>query len=160
MRRPRRLTRPSLVDRGPRRQRSATLGEHHDLDLRARPPRFPLIELLTAKYRKLKHGKVSFKVSQGGATRRHPGRRGRQGQHRRLLAPARMPTDPAGLVFYPIAKYFVCVVTNPANPISNLTAAQVQQIFTGQGAQLEPGLRRDGDRPDRRLHAAPRSPAS
>jgi phosphate transport system substrate-binding protein len=41
-------------------------------------------------------------------------------------------TDPTGLVFYPIAKYFVCVVTNPANPISNLTAAQVSQIFTGK----------------------------
>ena len=92
---------------------------------------FPLIELLTAKYHKLKNGKVSFKVSQGGAT---VGIQDAAAGRVSIGDSSRPPasTDPAGLVFYPVAKYFVCVVTNPANPVSNLTAAQVQQIFSGK----------------------------
>ena len=92
---------------------------------------FPLIELLTAKYHKLKHNKVSFRVSQGGAT---VGIQDAAAGRVSIGDSSRPPasTDPAGLVFYPVAKYFVCVVTNPANPISNLTAAQVQQIFSGK----------------------------
>jgi len=92
---------------------------------------FPLIELLTSKYHALKSGKVSFKVSQGGAT---VGIQDAAAGKVSIGDSSRPPasTDPAGLVFYPIAKYFVCVVTNPSNPISNLTAAQVQQIFSGK----------------------------
>jgi phosphate transport system substrate-binding protein len=92
---------------------------------------FPLIELLSAKYHALKHGKVSFKVSQGGAS---VGISDAAAGKVSIGDSSRPPQtgDPGGLVFYPIAKYFVCVVTNPANPISNLTAAQVQQIFTGK----------------------------
>src|ERR1700691_1316970 len=41
-------------------------------------------------------------------------------------------TAPYGLVFYPIAKYAICVVTNKSNTLSNLTEAQVQAIFTGR----------------------------
>jgi phosphate transport system substrate-binding protein len=92
---------------------------------------FPLIELLTAKYHQVKHGKVDFKVSQGGASVGiSDAAAGRVSIGDSSRPPA--PTDPTGLVFYPIAKYFVCVVTNPANPITNLTAAQVAQIFTGK----------------------------
>ena len=92
---------------------------------------FPLIELLTLKYHKVKHGKVNFKISQGGAT---VGIQEAAAGKVSIGDSSRPPQtgDPSGLVFYPIAKYFVCVVTNPANPISNLTAAQVQQIFTGK----------------------------
>ena len=92
---------------------------------------FPLIELLTSKYHKLKNGKVNFKVSQGGAT---VGIQDAAAGRVSIGDSSRPPasTDPAGLVFYPVAKYFVCVVTNPANPVSNLTAAQVQQIFSGK----------------------------
>ena len=92
---------------------------------------FPLIELLTAKYHNLKHGKVSFRVSQGGAT---VGIQDAAAGRVSIGDSSRPPasTDPTGLVFYPVAKYFVCVVTNPANPVSNLTAAQVQQIFSGK----------------------------
>ena len=92
---------------------------------------FPLIELLTAKYHKLKHGKVIFRVSQGGAT---VGIQDAAAGRVSIGDSSRPPasTDPAGLVFYPVAKYFVCVATNPANPVSNLTAAQVQQIFSGK----------------------------
>ncbi len=92
---------------------------------------FPLIELLTAKYHQVEHGKVDFKVSQGGASVGiSDAAAGRVSIGDSSRPPA--ATDPTGLVFYPIAKYFVCVVTNPANPISNLTAAQVEQIFTGK----------------------------
>ncbi len=92
---------------------------------------FPLIELLTGSYHKLKHGKVVFKVSQGGAS---VGISDAASGKVSIGDSSRPPaaTDPTGLVFYPIAKYFVCVVTNPANPVSNLTAAQVSQIFTGK----------------------------
>jgi phosphate transport system substrate-binding protein len=92
---------------------------------------FPLIELLTAKYTKVEHGKVKFKVSQGGTSVGiSDAAAGRVSIGDSSRPPA--STDPSGLVFYPIAKYFVCVVTNPANPITNLTAAQVSQIFTGK----------------------------
>jgi phosphate transport system substrate-binding protein len=92
---------------------------------------FPLIELLAAKYRKLEKGKVTFKLSQGGTT---VGIQDAAAGRVSIGDSSRPPqsSDPSGLTFYPIAQYFVCVVTNPANPISNLTASQVQQIFTGK----------------------------
>ena len=40
--------------------------------------------------------------------------------------------DPHGLVFTKIARDGVCLITNPANPLSNLNQQTVQQIFTGQ----------------------------
>jgi phosphate transport system substrate-binding protein len=92
---------------------------------------FPLIELLAAKYRQAKKGAVNFKLSQGGAT---VGIQDASAGRVSIGDSSRPPasTDPAGLTFYPIAEYFVCVVTNPANPITNLTAAQALQIFTGK----------------------------
>ncbi len=40
-------------------------------------------------------------------------------------------TDPKGLVFTKIARDGVCIITNKANPISNLSEETVQSIFTG-----------------------------
>jgi phosphate transport system substrate-binding protein len=40
--------------------------------------------------------------------------------------------DPKGLVFTKIARDGICVITNPANPISNLNQQEIQGIFTGQ----------------------------
>ena len=40
--------------------------------------------------------------------------------------------DPHGLVFTKVARDGVCVITNPANHLSNLNQQLVQQIFTGQ----------------------------
>jgi phosphate transport system substrate-binding protein len=92
---------------------------------------FPLLELLAAKYHAVKHGKVDFKIAQGGAS---VGISDAAAGRVSIGNSSRPPQagDPAGLVFYPIAEYFVCVTTNPANPISSLTEAQVQQIFTGK----------------------------
>ena len=41
------------------------------------------------------------------------------------------PTDPPGLVFNKIARDAVCLITNNANPVGNLSSAQVQGIFSG-----------------------------
>jgi phosphate transport system substrate-binding protein len=91
---------------------------------------FPLLELLATKYHKLHHN-VNFKIAQGGAS---VGISDAAAGRVSIGNSSRPPQagDPAGLLFYPIAKYFVCVVTNPSNPVSNLTASQVQQIFTGK----------------------------
>ncbi len=43
-----------------------------------------------------------------------------------------LETDPKGLVFTKIARDGVCMITNNANPISNLSQEQVEGIFTGR----------------------------
>lgn len=43
-----------------------------------------------------------------------------------------LPTDPEGLQFTKIARDGVCVITNEANPVSNLSQEQVEGIFTGR----------------------------
>jgi phosphate transport system substrate-binding protein len=93
---------------------------------------YPLVSLLAAKYVKLHPNKVRFKISQGGAqvgiTDVAAGR----------VSIADVSRDPEasdkgkGLVFYPIARYAICVVTNTSNPLANLTQAQVSGIFTGK----------------------------
>jgi phosphate transport system substrate-binding protein len=40
--------------------------------------------------------------------------------------------DPKGLVFTKIARDGVCVITSPANPVSNLSQETVEGIFTGR----------------------------
>jgi phosphate transport system substrate-binding protein len=92
---------------------------------------YPLVELLAHKYTKLLHDKVSFRISQGGA---QIGVNDVAAGRVTIGDVSRdpLPTDPAGLVFYPIAKYAICVVTNKSNPLANLTEAQVQGIFTGK----------------------------
>jgi phosphate transport system substrate-binding protein len=42
-----------------------------------------------------------------------------------------LPTDPAGLVFTKIARDGVCMITNNANPLANLSQEEVEGIFTG-----------------------------
>lgn len=41
-------------------------------------------------------------------------------------------SDPGGLAFNRIARDGVCIVTNPENPVPNLSQEQVQQIFSGR----------------------------
>jgi len=92
---------------------------------------FPLVELLTHSYSKLQHNKIKFSVSQGGAS---VGIADVAAGKVNIGDSSRGPqsTDPSGLDFYPIAKYFVCVVTSKSNPISNLTPAQAEAIFEGK----------------------------
>lgn len=91
---------------------------------------FPLVSLLTQKYAKLNH-KVKFKLSQGGT---QVGINEVATGKVSIADVSRDPqkADPAGLVFYPIAKYYLCIVTNKANTLPNLTQAQAESIFTGK----------------------------
>jgi len=91
----------------------------------------PLVELLAAKYVKLHPHKVRFKIAQGGST---VGVNDVSAGRVTIGDVSREPlsTDPPGLVFYPIAKYAICVITNKANTLSNLTPAQVTSVFTGK----------------------------
>jgi phosphate transport system substrate-binding protein len=92
---------------------------------------YPLVSLLAQKYVKTFPKKVKFKITQGGAqigvNDVAAGRVSIGDVSRDPLA-----ADPAGLVFYPIAKYGICVITNKSNPVPNLTQAQVISIFTGK----------------------------
>jgi phosphate transport system substrate-binding protein len=92
---------------------------------------YPLVSLLAQKYVKLFPRKYRFKIAQGGA---QIGINDVAAGRVTIGDVSRdpLPTDPAGLVFYPIAKYGICVVTNKANTLSNLTPAQVSSIFTGK----------------------------
>ena len=92
---------------------------------------FPLVTLLAAKYNKVHPHKVKFKITQGGA---QIGINDVAAGRVTIGDVSRDPvsSDPAGLVFYPIARYGICAITNKANPVSNLTTAQLVSIFTGK----------------------------
>jgi phosphate transport system substrate-binding protein len=91
---------------------------------------YPLVSLLAAKYVKLHPGKVRFKIAQGGTT---VGLNNVKSGSVTIADVAQEPTGAdAGLDFYPIAKYAICVVTNKANTLSNLTPSEVTGIFTGK----------------------------
>ncbi len=92
---------------------------------------FPLVSLLAQKYVKLHPNKVKFKITQGGA---QIGVNDVSKGKVTIGDVSRDPlsTDPPGLVFQPIARYGICVVTNKSNPLSNLTTAQLVSIFTGK----------------------------
>jgi phosphate transport system substrate-binding protein len=91
---------------------------------------YPLVSLLAAKYSKLHRG-TRFRIAQGGA---QVGINDVVAGRVTLADVSRDPlsSDPAGLVFYPIAKYGICVVTNKANPLANLTPSLLTSIFTGK----------------------------
>src|SRR6478672_5426971 len=92
---------------------------------------YPLVSLLAAKYVKLHPHQLKFKIAQGGA---QIGVNDVAAGRVTIGDVSRDPlsSDPKGLVFYPIAKYAICVVTNKANSLSNLTQSQVNSIFTGK----------------------------
>ncbi len=92
---------------------------------------YPLIQLLAQKYQKLHPHKIKFKIAQGGSSVGEndviAGRVSIGDLSRRPLSSA-----PAGLVAYPIAKYPICVITNKANTLTNLTGTQLTSIFNGK----------------------------
>jgi phosphate transport system substrate-binding protein len=92
---------------------------------------YPLVTLLAAKYNKVHPHKVKFKITQGGA---QIGINDVAAGRVSIGDVSRDPvsSDPAGLVFYPVARYGICMITNKANPLTNLTTAQAIAIFTGK----------------------------
>jgi phosphate transport system substrate-binding protein len=91
---------------------------------------FPLVQLLVQRYEKL-NKKVKIKLTQGGTqVGINDAAAGRVSVADVSRDP--LPSDPRGLVFYPIAKYYLCVVTNSANKLPNLTQGQAESIFTGK----------------------------
>lgn len=92
---------------------------------------YPLVSQLAQKYVKTHSKKVKFKIAQGGA---QVGINDVAAGRVTIANVSRDPlaTDPAGLVFYPIAKYAICVITNKSNSLTNLTQSQVTSIFTGK----------------------------
>jgi phosphate transport system substrate-binding protein len=91
---------------------------------------FPLVSLLAARYVKLHPHKTRFKIAQGGTT---VGLNDVKNGHVTIADVAQEPNgSDAGLDFYPIAKYAICVITNKSNTLSNLTESQVTSIFTGK----------------------------
>jgi phosphate transport system substrate-binding protein len=91
---------------------------------------YPLVSLLAAKYVKLHPHKIRFKITQGGTT---VGLSNVKSGADTIADVAQEPnSSDAGLDFYPIAKYAICLVTNKTNTLANLTQAQVTAIFTGK----------------------------
>ena len=93
---------------------------------------YPLVQLLAQKYAKLHKHKIKFKIAQGGAqVGINDVAAGRvtiaDVSHDPLFTPSE-----AGLIFYPIAKYAICVITNKANALGNLTQSQLEAVFTGK----------------------------
>ena len=91
----------------------------------------PLAALLAKGYLKQYPGRVKFKLAQGGsdvgvadvaAGRVSIGNSSRDAKS----------SDPGGLVFNKIARDAICIVTNPANKLPNLSQDQIQAIFSGQ----------------------------
>jgi phosphate transport system substrate-binding protein len=94
----------------------------------------PLVELLAAKYVTIKRQKVAFKLAGGGTGVGISDVESRSVDIANVSRD-RLASDPATLKFYPIARYFLCAVTNKSNPVSNLTQSQLQAIFTGKVRQ-------------------------
>jgi phosphate transport system substrate-binding protein len=91
---------------------------------------YPLVQLLANKYVKLHPHKIRFKIAQGGTT---VGINNVKNGSDTIADVAQEPSSAdAGLDFYPIAKYAICLITNKSNPVTNLTQAQVTSIFTGK----------------------------
>jgi phosphate transport system substrate-binding protein len=92
---------------------------------------FPLMNQLAAAYHKATH-QPTPKVGQGtsgvGISDVNAGRVDIGDVSRDPI----IGVDPAGLVFTKIARDGVCIITNPANHLTNLNQQTVQQIFTGQ----------------------------
>jgi phosphate transport system substrate-binding protein len=92
---------------------------------------YPLAQQLINKYKQVYPSRATFRVSQGGSD---VGVSDVAAGRVTIGASSREPlsSDPKGLTFTPIARDGICIVTNPSNPIGNLSQSQVQAIFSGR----------------------------
>ena len=90
----------------------------------------PLAALLARGYLKENKGAVKFKLAQGGSD---VGVADVAAGRVSIGNSSRDPktSDPGGIFFNKIAKDGICIITNPSNPISNLSQAQIKAIFGG-----------------------------
>jgi phosphate transport system substrate-binding protein len=92
---------------------------------------YPLAVQLARGYLKAKPNSVRFRILQGGSDIGvNDVARGRVSVGAVSRDP--LPNDPGGLQFNRVARDGVCVVTHPSNPIQNLSAEQIQAIFSGR----------------------------
>lgn len=91
----------------------------------------PLMAMLAKKYVALKPGKVRFKLAQGGSD---VGVADVAAGRVTIGMSSRDPksTDPGGIFFNKIAKDAICIATNPANPVANLSQDTIQKVFSGK----------------------------
>ena len=91
----------------------------------------PLAGKLAKRYLKQYPGRVKFKLAQGGSDvgvadvakgRVSIGMSSRDAKD----------SDPSGIVFNKVARDAICVATNPANTLANVSQATVQDIFSGK----------------------------
>ncbi|MDR1239796.1 MAG: phosphate ABC transporter substrate-binding protein [Treponema sp.] len=90
----------------------------------------PLMELLTAEYKKT-HSTVNFNISatgSGDGIKAVPAETAEIGMSSRDLTAAEKGT---GIDEHLIAIDGIAVIVNPANPLSNLTVDQIRNIYTG-----------------------------
>jgi phosphate transport system substrate-binding protein len=90
----------------------------------------PLATLLAKAYVKSHPGKVKFKLAQGGSD---VGIADVSAGRVTIGNSSRDPKagDPNGIFFNKIARDAICLVTNPKNPLANLSQATIQGIFSG-----------------------------
>jgi phosphate transport system substrate-binding protein len=90
----------------------------------------PLASLLARGYLKESKNAVKFKLAQGGSD---VGVADVAAGRVSIGMSSRDPksSDPGGIFFNKIAKDGICIITNPANPITNLSQAQIKAIFGG-----------------------------
>jgi phosphate transport system substrate-binding protein len=89
----------------------------------------PLASLLAREYLKLYPNRVKFRLAQGGSDV------GVADVAAGRVSIGNSSRDPkssdTGVFFNKIARDAICLVTNPGNPIANLSQAQIQGIFSG-----------------------------
>ncbi len=90
----------------------------------------PLASLLARGYLKESKNAVKFKLAQGGSD---VGVADVAAGRVSIGMSSRDPksSDPRGIFFNKIAKDAICIVTNPSNPVANLSQAQIKAIFGG-----------------------------
>lgn len=91
----------------------------------------PLATSLARSYLRARRNAASFRISQGGSDIGISDvARGRVSIGNASRDPK--PGDPKGIVFNKVARDALCITTNRANPISNLSQSQIQAIFSGR----------------------------
>jgi phosphate transport system substrate-binding protein len=90
----------------------------------------PLATLLAKEYVKTHKGQVKFKLAQGGSD---VGVADVAAGRVTIGNSSRDPksSDPGGIFFNKIARDAICLVTNPGNPLANLSQDTIQAIFAG-----------------------------